>query len=53
MQEFILINQEEVASILDMKTVIAAVEKAYSLKVSGQAELFPFRQIHGTISFSA
>ena len=41
MQEFILINQEEVASILDMKTVIAAVEKAYSLKVSGQAELFP------------
>ena len=41
MQEFILINQEEVASIIDMKTVIAAVEKAYRLKVSGQAELFP------------
>ena len=41
MQEFILINQEEVASIIDMKTVIEAVEKAYSLKVNGQAELFP------------
>lgn len=41
MQEFILINQEEVAQALDMETVIAAVEKAYSLKVSGQAELFP------------
>ena len=41
MQEFILINQEEVASLLDMATVISAVEKAYTLKVSGEAELFP------------
>lgn len=41
MQEFLLINQEEISSILDMETVIAAVEKAYALKVSGQAELFP------------
>ena len=41
MQEFVLINQEEISSILDMETVIAAVEKAYALKVSGQAELFP------------
>lgn len=41
MQEFILINQEEVAQVLDTETVIAAVEKAYSLKASGQAELFP------------
>lgn len=41
MQEFILINQEEIASLLDMSTVISAVEKAYALKVSGEAELFP------------
>ena len=41
MQEFRLINGEEIKAILDMDTVIAAVEKAYALKVSGQAELFP------------
>ncbi len=41
MQEFILINKEEVSSLLDMKTVIKAVEKAYTYKVKGEAELFP------------
>ena len=41
MQEFRLINGDEVRRILTMDSVISAVEKAYSLKVMGQAELFP------------
>lgn len=36
-----ILNQKEVASILDMKHVVEAVEKAYAYKCEGQAELFP------------
>lgn len=41
MQEFIILNQEEVQSMLKMEDVISAVEKAYMLKCDGQAQLFP------------
>lgn len=41
MQEFIILNQNEVQSMLRMEDVIAAVEKAYTLKCDRQAELFP------------
>lgn len=41
MQEFTIISKEEIRSILDMETVIEAVEKAYAYKCSSQAELFP------------
>lgn len=41
MQEFRILNQEEVGSLLNMKDVIAAVENAYRYKCSGKGELFP------------
>lgn len=41
MHEFTIINKEEIASVLDMETVIEAVEKAYAYKCDGLAELFP------------
>ncbi len=41
MQKFIILNQEDIAQLLTMQDVLAAVEKAYSCKCSKQAELFP------------
>lgn len=41
MQEFIILNQKDIAQILTMQDVLAAVEKAYRYKCSKQAELFP------------
>ena len=41
MQEFILLNQDDVRSVIDMDLVLSAVEKAYCLKCDHQAELFP------------
>ena len=41
MQEFIILNQEEINAMLDMNHVLAAVEKAYRYKCEGKAELFP------------
>ena len=41
MNQFTIINQEEIASVLDMDTVIQSVEKAYSYKCQGLAQLFP------------
>ena len=41
MQEFIILNQEEVGALLNMKDVINAVEDAYRYKCSGRGELFP------------
>mgnify|MGYP001656114162 CR=1 FL=1 len=41
MQKFIILNQEDIAQLLTMQDVLAAVEKAYSCKFSKQAELFP------------
>ena len=41
MQEFLVLNQEEVGSLLNMRDVIAAVENAYRYKCSGRGELFP------------
>lgn len=41
MQEFIILNQEEVQSMIDMDHVLSAVEKAYRFKCDQRAELFP------------
>lgn len=41
MQNFIILNQEEVESMLDMEQVMAAVEDAYRYKCDYRAELFP------------
>lgn len=41
MQEFIILNQEEVKSMIHMDNVLSAVEKAYSFKCDQRAELFP------------
>ena len=41
MHQFTIISKKEISSVLDMDTVIEAVEKAYSLKCDNQAELFP------------
>ena len=41
MQSFRLINQEEIASLLDMDTILGAVEQAYADKCRGLAQLFP------------
>lgn len=41
MQEFIILNQEEVRSMIKMDDVISAVEKAYMFKCDQRAELFP------------
>lgn len=41
MNEFIIISKEEVSSVIDMKDVIEADEKAYAYKCDGKAELFP------------
>jgi len=36
-----ILSKAEIASLLDMKSVVEAVEKAYAFKRSGKAELFP------------
>ncbi|MDO4977139.1 MAG: ornithine cyclodeaminase family protein [Eubacteriales bacterium] len=41
MHDFIIINQEEVSTVINMDDVIEADEKAYSLKCDHKAELFP------------
>lgn len=40
MQEFIILNQEEVGALLNMKDVINAVEDAYRYKCSGRENCF-------------
>ena len=41
MSKITVLNQEEMISILDIKSVIEAVEDAYRFKSSGKAEVFP------------
>ncbi len=41
MQEFTILNQEEVRSMMQMDDVISAVETAYMFKCDQRAELFP------------
>lgn len=41
MQKFTILNQKEIASVLDMNLVIEAVEQAYAFKCSSRAQLFP------------
>ena len=41
MQEFIILNTDEIRDIINMEDVIEGVEKAYSLKCENLAELFP------------
>lgn len=41
MQEFVVLNTEEISQIINMDDVIDGVEKAYSLKCEKKAELFP------------
>lgn len=36
-----ILSKAEIASLLDMKSVVESVEKAYAFKRSGKAELFP------------
>lgn len=41
MNEFLIINKEQIETIIDMNDVIEADEKAYSYKCDNKAELFP------------
>jgi alanine dehydrogenase len=41
MPEVMILSQEDIASVLDMKSVIEAVRQAYAYKCSGEAQLFP------------
>lgn len=41
MNQFTILNKQEIQSILTMDMVIEAVEQAYSYKCSNLAELFP------------